>query len=655
MPSASRWGGISGYETTIIGNGEISSVIPNPEDPNIVYNISGGAPMGSGAPFTVNNIATGQNEVRSVWPEPLFGLNASDLKYRFNWDLAYFVSPHDPKVIYLGGNVVFKTTDEGLTWEVISQDLTNDLKDRQKITGTPWLSEYFGQEIYSTIKRMAESPLKKGLIWTGSDDGKIFVTKDGGGKWEDVSIVDKALPEFSQVYEIEPSPHDEATAYVAFSNFNTYNDYKPYLFKTTDYGKSWVNMSGKFPQDQITRTIREDKTVKGLLYAGTETGIYFSMDDGETWESLRMNMPAVPVVDIEVKGNDLVIATNGRGFWIMDDITPLRVQSSAIDAKPAHLYAISDHTRFGYNWWMDYLPGGDPGDKKNYFVQNMRPGLTYYEEGFTPVNGERKRKFINAGDPKSLGVVIYFKLASEPTDISLTILDKNGNEIRHYSKDLMTLKASTEKDFNNGLNKFVWDMRINRVTSVPKRPATAISPIVPPGNYTAKLTVDGVSETQDFKIFMNPKENYTQEQAEAKFAFWRQLYHSSEEWTQSVIKALAIKEEISKKMETYKASGASDSKIKKAEKQAAIVTGIIDDYEGSFVSTGRTLAEVINLPATILFKMSFISGILDHSEGPAAKSMEAVYKEVVKDADAVNGNYHKTIGPAIEKLEKLMN
>ena len=212
--------------------------------------------MGSGAPFTVNNIATGQNEVRSVWPEPLFGLNGYDLKYRFNWDLAYFVSPHDPKTIYLGGNVVFKTTDEGLTWEVISGDLTNNIKERQKITGTPWLSEYFGQEIYSTIKRMDESPLKEGLIWTGSDDGKIFVTKDGGANWDDVSITD--CPEYSQIYEIEPSPHDPATAYVAISNFNTYDDYSPYLYKTSDYGKTWTNLSGNFPQSEITRTIRED-------------------------------------------------------------------------------------------------------------------------------------------------------------------------------------------------------------------------------------------------------------------------------------------------------------------------------------------------------------------------------------------------------------
>ncbi|MFZ9003601.1 MAG: WD40/YVTN/BNR-like repeat-containing protein, partial [Robiginitalea sp.] len=236
---------------------------------------------------------------------------------------------------------------------MISPDLTNNIKERLKITGTPWLSEYFGQEIYSTIKRLDESPLQQGLIWSGSDDGKIYMTKDGGNNWEDVSISDAGLPEYSQVYEIEPSPHDAATAYVVFSNFNTYDDYNPYIFKTTDYGKSWANLSANFPQDQITRTIREDKVRKGLLFAGTETGVYYSLNDGQSWEKLRANLPSVPVVDMKIKDTDLVIATNGRGFWIMDDITPLRAASQEVSSKPVHLYPISDHTRFGYNWWMD--------------------------------------------------------------------------------------------------------------------------------------------------------------------------------------------------------------------------------------------------------------------------------------------------------------
>ncbi len=653
IPSASRWGGISGYEATIIGNGEISSVIPNPDDPNIVYNISGGAPMGSGAPFTVNNIATGQNEVRSVWPVPLFGLNAYDLKYRFNWDLAYFLSPHDSKTIYLGGNVIFKSTDEGLNWEVISPDLTNNLKERQKITGTPWLSEYFGQEIYSTIKRCDESPLQQGLIWIGSDDGKIYITKDGGGNWEDISITE-GVPEFSQIYEIEPSPHDAATAYVVFSNFNTYNDYNPYIFKTTDYGKTWTNLSANFPQTEITRTIREDKVRKGLLFVGTETGVYYSLNDGQSWDKLKANLPAVPVVDIKIKDVDLVIATNGRGFWIMDDITPLREMGTESDAKPVHLYPIPTHTRFGYNWWLDYLPGGDPGLKKNYFVQNMRPGLTYYEESFKPVNGERKRKFIDAGDPKPLGPVMYFKLAKEPREITIEILDKDGNVIRNYTKANMALNFGTGDDINAGMNKFVWDMRINRVTAVPKRPPTAISPIVPPGLYTAKLTVDGVVETQDFELKMSPKEPYTQEQADAKFAFWMEMYNIAETFTNKVNEALKVKEDALAKVEAMETSGAKEGKIKKAQVQAEIIASIVDDYEGAFVSTGRTLAEVINLPATILFKMSFMSGILDHSEGPVTTSMKNEFKELVEEAKAADAKYLANVEPELKKFEKLI-
>ncbi|WP_282123379.1 WD40/YVTN/BNR-like repeat-containing protein [Algibacter mikhailovii] len=653
MPSASRWGGISRYETTIIGNGEISSVIPNPEDNNIVYNISGGAPMGSGAPFSVNNIATGQNEVRSVWPFPLFGLNGHELKYRFSWDTPYFVSPHDPKTIYLGGNVLFKTTDEGINWEVVSPDLTNDIKDRQVITGTPWLSEYFGQEIYSTIKRVAESPVKKGVIWSGSDDGKVYITRDGGANWEDVSILE-GVPEFSQVYEVEPSPHDEATAYIVFSNFNTYDDYKPYIFKTSDFGNSWTNLTANFPQGEITRTIREDKVRKGLLFVGTETGIYYSLNDGQSWDKLKANLPAVPVVDAVIKNNDLVIATNGRGFWIMDDITPLRTKTTEVDAKSVHLYPIPNHTRFGYNWWMDYVPGGDPGDKKNYFVQNMRPGLTYYEIGFTPINGERKRKFIDAGDPKSLGAVMYFKLKNEPKEINLVILDKEGNEIRNYTRDQMSLNFGSKGTFNSGLNKFVWDMRINRVTSVPKRPATAIAPIVAPGKFTAKLTVDGDVQTQDFEVFMNPKEPYTQKQADDKFAFWMEMYNAAERSTQKVITALKLKDETTSKLEVLKTSGASSSKIKKAEKQIEVIHAMVTDYEGTYVSTGRTLAEVINLPATLLFKMSFMSGILDHSEGPVTQSMKTEFQLVVEAAKAADEKFDAEIKEELAKLDKIL-
>jgi hypothetical protein len=388
---------------------------------------------------------------------------------------------------------------------------------------------------------------------------------------------------------------------------------------------------------------------------GTETGVFYSLNDGQSWDRLKANLPAVPIVDMVIKDVDLVIATNGRGIWIMDDITPLRVNSSEIVAKAVHLFPIPNHTRFGYNWWLDYVPGGDPGNKKNYFVQNMRPGLTYYEIGFTLVNGERKRKFIDAGDPKSLGVVMYFKLAKEPKDISLAILDKNGKEIRNYSKEQMSLNYATEGDINASLNKFVWDMRINMLPRVPTRPPTAVIPIVPPGKYTARLIVDGQVETQEFKVFMNPKEPYTQKQADDKFAFWMEMYNTAAISTQNVLAALQVSEDVKAKLETFKASGASASEIEKAEKQVTAISTLVTSYEGSYISTGRTLAEVINLPATILFKMSFMSGIINGSEGPITQSMKTEFKQLVEEALIADVKYNASITKELAKLDEMLN
>lgn len=652
VPSASRWGGISGYETTLVGNGETGNAIPNPDDPNIVYTISSGSVMGNGAPFTKNNIKTGQNNVRSIRPEPMFGLNASDLKYRFNWDTPFFISPHDSKTIYAAGNVVFKTTDEGMTWEVISGDLTNDIEERQKITGTPWLPEYFGQEVYSTIHRMAESPLKKGILWVGSDDGLIHMSKDGGKIWENVSIPD--APKYSQIYEIEASPHDAATAYIAICNYNTDDDYSPYLYKTADYGKTWTSLSDNFPKSEVTRTIREDKVRKGLLFVGSETGVYTSMDDGKSWDGISVNMPAVSVVDIKIKDNDLVVGTNGRGIWIMDDITPLREQKPEISKKTDYLYPISDHTRFGYCWWLDYVPGGDPGDKKNYFVQNQRPGLTYYEQGFVPINGERKRKFIDAGDARPLGVIIYFKLSKEPSEISLTILDENGGQIRNYTKEEMTLNFGEGKSLNTGLNKFIWDMRYTQVLSVPKRPKTAIRPIVKPGKYIARLTVDGVVQTQTFNLFISPHENFTKKETDARYDFWMEMYAQVEATTKEVIAALDLKNEVVSKIKAAKDAGTEVEVIAKAETHAEAIYKLIDGYESTFVSTGRTLAEIINLPATILSKMAFLSGILEVSEGPINQSAKDVYKDLVLQSEETKATFDANIKVELDKLEDIL-
>ena len=650
VPSASRWGGISGYETTLIGNGETGDVIPHPDDPNIVYTVSSGSPLGGGAPFTVNNLKTGQNEVRNIYPEPLFGRNASDLPYRFQWDSPLVLSKFDPGTIYAAGNVVFKTTDEGLNWEPISPDLTNDLQDKQVITGTPWLPEYFGQEIYSTIHRMAESRLEKGVLWTGSDDGVIALTRDGGSTWNRVSP--PGLPEFSDVKELEPSPHDAGTLYVALTRYNTADDYKPYLYKTSDYGKTWTDLSPNFPQDQTTFTVREDPVRKGLLYVGTTKGIFASLDDGETWQPIQLNMPHVEVSALTVKDADLVAATNGRGFWVLDDVTPLREQGANVSGKAAHLYSVSDHTRFGYSWWMNYAPGGDPGGMKKYFVQNMRAGHTYYELG--TINGEKKRQFVDAGDAKPMGPMIYFRLAEGVQDVSISILDEAGNEIITHGKDALVLKYAAEGDdtFDAGLNRFVWDMRYPLPRVIPGRAPTPIQPFAKPGSYTVKLTVDGDSQMQDFKLFMNPHEPYTQAQADARFEFWMDLYRNVDERSENVTEAVELRESVATRLQEFKDSGADASRVEVAEAKAAVVTNLVNEYEGAFVAVGRTLAEIINLPAKVFTKAIWLHNMMEVTEGPVTQPMREAYDRINVESEEAENRYRTNIDEALGEFEE---
>jgi photosystem II stability/assembly factor-like uncharacterized protein len=650
VPSASRWGGISGYETTLIGNGETGDVIPHPDDPNIVYSFASGSPLGGGAPFAINNLKTGQNEVRNIYPEPLFGRNASDLPYRFQWDSPMVLSKFEPGSIYAAGNVVFKTTDEGLNWEPISPDLTNDLQDKQVITGTPWLPEYFGQEIYSTIHRMAESRLEKGVLWTGSDDGVIALTRDGGSTWNRVSP--PGQPEFSDVKELEPSPHDAGTLYVALTRYNTADDYKPYLYKTIDYGKTWTDLSPNFPQDQTTFTIREDPVRKGLLYVGTNKGIFASLDDGETWQPIQLNMPHVEVSALTVKDADLVAATNGRGFWILDDVTPLREQGANVSGKAAHLYSVSDHTRFGYSWWMNYAPGGDPGGMKKYFVQNMRAGHTYYELG--TINGEKKRQFVDAGDAKPMGPMIYFRLAEGVQDVSISILDESGNEIVTHEKDALVLKYVAEGDesIDAGLNRFVWDMRYPLPTVVPGRAPTPIQPFAKPGSYTVKLTVDGDSQMQDFKLFMNPHEPYTQAQADARFEFWMNLYRNVDERSESVTEAVELRESVATRLQEFKDSGADASRVEVAEAKAAVVTDLVNEYEGAFVAVGRTLAEIINLPAKVFTKAIWLHNMMEVSEGPVTQPMREAYDRINVESEDAENRYRTDIDEALDEFEE---
>jgi photosystem II stability/assembly factor-like uncharacterized protein len=656
LPSSSRWGGIPLHMTDFIGSGETARAVPKPGDPNIVYSIATGATFGGATMFTINNIKTGQSETRPIWPEILFGVPASNFKYRFNWQAPFLVSPHDSKTIYMAGNVVFRTRDEGMSWEVISPDLTHNMTDKMKVAGSPWLPEYFGQETFSTILRLEESPHEKGVLWAGSDDGRVHLTRDGGKNWNEVTP--PGLPELSAIYEIEISPHDPASVYLAITRYRKADDYKPYLLKTKDYGKTWERLDANFPQDEITRTIREDTVRKGMLFVGTETGIYVSIDDGKEWRRMNLNMPPVPVHDIEVKGNDLVVATHGRGFWILDEISPLREYTADLAQKTAHLFRPGDHTRFGYHWWMDY-GGGPASDEKYFFVRNAEPGYTFYERGI--VNGERKRDFIDAGDARPLGVIIDYLLSDQAKEVSLDILDENGKVVRSYSsKELPTetFKAIKATEYGGGksaseprasvgtgLNRFIWDMRYPNVSRIPGVPPVVISPIAKPGTYKVRLTVDGKSQTQSFRLKINPNEKYTRKQTDAKAEFWMKLYAKAEQSIQSVLAAKAAQSKVAKALE----KGGPDA----LKAQGAVVDKLARDYISSMVATGATLVQIISEETKPLSKLVTLHNVLEHTEGPPNQGVREVYDKVSAEMDEYRSRFEAKLKAEMAKFEKL--
>jgi photosystem II stability/assembly factor-like uncharacterized protein len=599
VPSASMYGGISLSEVTVIGSGESGMTVPHPTEPHIVYHLAQSTMAAGGCPIQRVNLKTGQWEHVSVWPMITFGRGQNEAKWRFNWHCPIVLDPFDPETIYTAAEVVFRSRDRGNKWEVISPVLTKDDESKQQPSGSPSSLETSGQEAYNTIHRMVCSTVQKGVIWTGSDDGLVHVSQDGGKTWTNTNL---PVPEDSDVYELDASPHDAATCYVALSRYRTANDFRPYLYKTADFGKTWTNLSDNFPAGEITRTIREDTVRQGLLFVGTETGLFVSHSDGKNWRRLNLNLPRVAVHDMKIKGEDLCIATHGRSFWILDDISPLRQMQSDVVSKKAHLYKPRNHTRMGITWWAMY--GGGVGDgQKNYFVQNGRPQHTFYELGI--VNGEKKRKFLDAGDARPRGAIIYYNLAKGAGDVALEILDAQGKLVRRYEGDQVSKQA--------GLNRMVWDMNYPDVVVVPGKPPAGIVVEAKPGTYTASLSVDGEKQAHPFELRMNPNETWTQADADARFDLWWRIRTITENANNQINAAMKLAE----------ASG-EDSEL--AQRAA--------EFSGKLVPMGATLSAIANEPSKLLSKLQTVHWVLFHSEGRPTQSAYDVVDTLEEEIDA---------------------
>src|SRR5215472_1758518 len=353
-------GGIDRPSWYPVGGGESGYIAPDPRDPEIVY-------AGSyGGEITRYNHHTGEEMNITPWPVNPIGSAAADQKYRFQWTEPIVFSPHDPNTLYFAAQVLFKTSDAGINWKIISPDLTRNDKSKQQSSGGPITKDNTGVEVFSTIFSVVESPLQKDLIWTGSDDGLIQITTDGGKNWSNVTP--KNMPEWGTVSMIEASHYEPGTAYVAAERHRL-DDFAPYMFKTTDFGKSWTTISNGIPAGSYAHAVREDRKRKGLLYAATEDGVFFSWDDGANWQSLQTNLPPVPVWDIYVHNDDLIAATHGRSFWILDDLSPLQQYKPENAGHEVHLYEPQPANRATFGG--GFFGSGDRG-------QNPPPGAVVY-------------------------------------------------------------------------------------------------------------------------------------------------------------------------------------------------------------------------------------------------------------------------------------
>lgn len=467
----------------LVGPGcETGPVKPTPGNPNVLYGVCKGE-------FYRMNLLTGQEQGYWVYPQQRYGHAARDLRYRFQRVSPFEISPHDPNVIYHGSQYLHRTSNGGQSWETLSPDLTANEPDKQGISGEPITRDITGEEIYSTLYAIRESKLEKGVIWTGSNDGPIHVSRDGGRSWKDVTP--RGLPPGGRVQNIETSPHRKGSAYVALYRY-LLNDWQPYIYKTNDYGTTWTRLTdGKngVPADYPTRVVREDPDQPGLLYAGTEFGMFVSLDDGKRWQPFQLNLPVTPVTDIRVHRRDLVLSTMGRSFWVLDNVKPLQeiAQGLAAGAKAASgLFAPREAFRMRYA----AMGGTDPA-----------------EPSYPPP-----------------GAHIDYYLASEPAgEVKLEILDAAGKAIRTFSSDAPARPAASASSAAGpademrgpfgqrllptrlakaaGMHRFVWDLRYPGGEGVGRGGA----PFVLPGTYQVRLSVAGTNETKPLEVKLDPR------------------------------------------------------------------------------------------------------------------------------------------------------
>ena len=613
IASRTTGGGITERDYYSVGGGESAHVAPHPDDPNIVY-------AGSYSGFlTRYNHVTGERRNITVYPENPMGHGVKDMKYRFQWNFPIEFDPHDANTLYVGSQHLHKSTDEGESWELISPDLTTNTLAMQDESGGPITKDDTGVEYYCTIFVITPSPQEKGVIWIGTDDGKVHITKNGGKSWTD--ITPNNMPKWGMVNSIDQSPHNPGTAYMAVTRYKL-DDFKPYLFKTDNYGKSWKLISRGIPEDAFTRVIREDPMKKGLLYAGTETGVYVSFDDGKNWQSFQLNLPIVPVTDLVVKENDLVVATQGRSFWILDDLTPLHQLTNKVAGSTSHMFKPRDTYR---------LPGGGGWGG---------PSPTW---GANPPNGVMAFYYLK----EALGKDDKFKLE---------FMESDGDVIKTFSNKKDRKNPSPVAETKKGMNRFVWDMRYPDAKKVPNAVMWGgrhIGPKAVPGEYKVKITLNGKSQTQSFNILKDPRINTTQSDFQDQFDLLMDIRNRTTEINEKILTIRSIKDQINTLTGLMKESGFKDENVTKAGKELVKSLSTIEERLIQVKSKSRQ--DPLNYPIRLDNKIAALVGVVSSVDArPTAQSYD-VLEDLVAQAQVHYKKLNKVLTNDLYKFNNMVS
>jgi photosystem II stability/assembly factor-like uncharacterized protein len=616
-----------------VGGGESGYIAPDPRDPNIVY-------AGSyGGYLTRLDKRSGQMQAVNPWPQNPMGHGATDLQYRFQWTYPIVVSKHDPNTVYAAAQVIFKSNDNGMSWSVISPDLTRNDKSKQGPSGGPITKDNTSVEYYDTIFALAESPVQKDVIWTGSDDGLVQITRDDGKNW--ANVTPKKMPEWGTINLIEASTFDAGTAYVALDRHEL-DDWTPYIYKTGDYGKTWSRINNGIPNGAVLRAVREDPVRRGLLYAGTESGIYVSFDDGANWQNwLQRNLPTTPIADLIIKGNDIVVATHGRAFWVLDNIGPVREYNAQLAGEDAHLF---------------------------------KPSVAYRRRGGGGGEGPPRGK---SGQNPPTGAVLYYslKLAPKPKDeITLEVTDAQGKLIRKFSNlekqepgepeqpeqpaDARVRARPNQLPAEAGLNRFVWNLRFDDASRVPNSPIWSggiAGPLALPGMYQVKLTAGGKTLTQSLEVQLDPRVKTPAADLQKQFTLLWQMHEKLAVTHDAVNQMRSIR----KQMQDLEKRVAGSSNAKAIADAVKKLDEKMTPIEEELIQVkSKSSQDPLNFPIKLNNELAALANIVESADTAPTQQSYEVYNTLAHQIDQQLAKWKQVFGtdvPAFNEFVRQQN